>query len=86
MLFATIVRILCLTVTLWAVFSDSMAVKPSKQGYDDWEEMLKNASHSKNPGKMCLNQLINTRDWLCMQVKCKMVMHAGKMQNGNACR
>ena len=52
MLFATIVRVLGLTVFLWAVFCNCMAVKPSQKGYDDWEDMIRNASSSKTPGNV----------------------------------
>ena len=49
MVFSTILRILCVAVTLWFVSADSMAGKPN---YDVWEEMLKNVSKNKIPGKM----------------------------------
>ena len=50
MLFATIVRVLGLSVFLWAVYCNCMAVTPSQKGYEDWDGMIRNALSSDDEG------------------------------------
>ena len=49
MQFATLARVFGLSVFLWSVYCNCMAVTPSQKGYEDWDGMIRNALGSKTP-------------------------------------
>ena len=51
MQFSTLARVFGLSVFLWSVYCNCMAVTPSQKGYD-WDDLIRNASSSKTPGNV----------------------------------